>query len=83
MTDTRKILLCDGVKVLSVSSATHRLLSSYRGPIIRVRFADGRDVDVYDDSERNVPEGALRFCDLPAASNGAAVRILFMYEQAL
>jgi hypothetical protein len=50
-------------------SSSQRMVDSYRGPILRVRLADGREVDVYeDDPTVDVPPGAMRFKQLAAAS---------------
>lgn len=64
-------------------SRKRRLVDAYRGPILRVRLPDGREVDVYDDDpEIEVPAGALRMAELEAASGGGDVHLTGMpYNQ--
>jgi hypothetical protein len=62
----------------------HRLVDGYRGPIVRVRFGDGREVDVYEnDPAIEVPVGALRYAQLAVAARGREpLRMVHWYEQA-
>lgn len=56
--------------------------SAYRGPVMRVRLASGREFDVYDDDRASeVPTGALRSGELARMSGGGNVGLLRYYDQ--